>query len=357
MVGRFVLWLWSFPALARLALISGAAVHDKHALSSAFVSGFVEANLRNSHRRMKTRRFLAGQLDLRNNRSTLEILDRLRRFELPTISSGEKRTRISVPSGRGASTRKFPAPSGWNCYPRPGTSLWRSSPNILWACCETSLKRRHPCQGHSAERKDTLQTWRCRRHCQARPFTVGLGTPTPGPTIYRRQALLAMGAAFVAGAAVGRAHEQQDTHSHISRARFPIPLGIPPVLRPTRSDTGADYYEIRQQESRIEVFPGAVTTVWGYEGLFPGPTIKARRGRPVVVRHTNELSHHTVVHLHGAVTTCNGFPTEIKRSCHGTHGLRYRTINELRRFHTQSRDASHGSESVHGAHRPVPTGR
>jgi pimeloyl-ACP methyl ester carboxylesterase len=85
LVGRFVLWLWSFPAMARLALLAGSAVHDRHALSAAFVSGFVEANLGSTRRRTKTRRFLAGQLDARNNRCTLEILDRLRGFERPTM--------------------------------------------------------------------------------------------------------------------------------------------------------------------------------------------------------------------------------------------------------------------------------
>jgi pimeloyl-ACP methyl ester carboxylesterase len=85
LIGRIVLWLWSFPAMARLALIAGAAVHDKHALSSAFVKDFVRANLATHHKRMKTRRFLAGQLDTSNNRSTLTVLDKLRAFERPTM--------------------------------------------------------------------------------------------------------------------------------------------------------------------------------------------------------------------------------------------------------------------------------
>jgi spore coat protein A, manganese oxidase len=122
-----------------------------------------------------------------------------------------------------------------------------------------------------------------------------------------------MGAAFIAGTAAARANEQRDTRSQFSRDRFQVSLPIPPVLRPSRTDADADYYEIRHRESRVEIFPGAATTVWGYEGLFPGPTIRARRGRPVLVRHTNELSHHTVVHLHGAVTSSesDGFPTEM----------------------------------------------
>jgi hypothetical protein len=35
LVGRVVLWLWSFPTMARLALLAGDDVYDKHALSVA----------------------------------------------------------------------------------------------------------------------------------------------------------------------------------------------------------------------------------------------------------------------------------------------------------------------------------
>jgi pimeloyl-ACP methyl ester carboxylesterase len=85
LIGPIVLWLWSFPVMARLALLMGAAVHDRHSLSATFVEGFVHANLGTRHRRMKIRRFLAGQLDTSNNRSTLIVLDGLRAFERPTM--------------------------------------------------------------------------------------------------------------------------------------------------------------------------------------------------------------------------------------------------------------------------------
>jgi FtsP/CotA-like multicopper oxidase with cupredoxin domain len=122
-----------------------------------------------------------------------------------------------------------------------------------------------------------------------------------------------MGAAFIAGTAVGNSYKQRDQQAQISRMRFQVPLPLPPVLAPVRTDAEADYYEIRQRERRIEIFPGASTAVWGYEGLFPGPTIKSRRGRRVVTRHTNELPHPTVVHLHGAVVPddSDGFPTDV----------------------------------------------
>jgi FtsP/CotA-like multicopper oxidase with cupredoxin domain len=94
--------------------------------------------------------------------------------------------------------------------------------------------------------------------------------------------------------------------------RFRVPLPVPPVLNPVRSDATGDYYEIVQREATVEILPGIQTRIWGYNGAFPGPTIRARRGRAVFVTHTNRLSVPTVVHLHGGVTRpeFDGFPTD-----------------------------------------------
>jgi len=100
--------------------------------------------------------------------------------------------------------------------------------------------------------------------------------------------------------------------SQVAVREFRVPLRIPPVLSPVRSDSTADYYEIFSRETTAEIIPGLPTRVWGYNGSFPGPTIEARRGRTVVVRHTNHLDRPTVVHLHGGITEpeSDGFPTD-----------------------------------------------
>ncbi len=94
---------------------------------------------------------------------------------------------------------------------------------------------------------------------------------------------------------------------------FTIPLTLPPVARPTSTDGGVDRYDIRQRVGRQRILPGVDTEIWGYEGVFPGPTIEARRGRPVEVTHHNELPVPTVVHLHGAVAAPehDGYPTDL----------------------------------------------
>jgi len=95
--------------------------------------------------------------------------------------------------------------------------------------------------------------------------------------------------------------------------RFEVALPIPPVLEPTRSDEHGDYYEIEARESSALILPGKQTTIQGYNGIFPGPTIKAMRGRPTRVRFINKLQTPVVTHLHGGHTPSDsdGWPTDV----------------------------------------------
>jgi spore coat protein A len=104
---------------------------------------------------------------------------------------------------------------------------------------------------------------------------------------------------------------------------FTIPLRTPPVLQPVRSDDEADYYELAQRVGEIEILPGLKTAVWGYDGIFPGPTIEARSGRRVSVRIRNELPVPTVTHLHGGVTPpeSDGYPTDLVLPVNGGFGV------------------------------------
>jgi pimeloyl-ACP methyl ester carboxylesterase len=85
LLGRLVLWGWSRRSLFRWTLIDARAVHDPRFLTPELLDGYIRANLGDRHRRSRTRRFLACQLDPANNRVTLELLEGLRRFDHPTL--------------------------------------------------------------------------------------------------------------------------------------------------------------------------------------------------------------------------------------------------------------------------------
>ena len=106
------------------------------------------------------------------------------------------------------------------------------------------------------------------------------------------------------------------------RSAVPIPvpfsrsLTLPPTAVPdSRTTAGAagEHYTLVQRATRADIIPGLPTTIWGYNGTFPGPTIRARTGRPISVLVRNDLEVGTVVHLHGGRTPAesDGYPTDL----------------------------------------------
>jgi spore coat protein A len=89
---------------------------------------------------------------------------------------------------------------------------------------------------------------------------------------------------------------------------FTRPLTVPRVL-----DAAAGPVSIVQRPGMAEILPGIQTPIWGYGGEFPGPTIRARSGRPAIVEHHNDLPVPVVVHLHGGHTPPgdDGYPTDV----------------------------------------------
>jgi spore coat protein A, manganese oxidase len=144
----------------------------------------------------------------------------------------------------------------------------------------------------------------------------------------RRQALKLFGLTGLAlplGLASCGLTEGAPMRPRLVRSRLPLPqafitrLAVPPVLRPVRSDATTDYYEMTLRPAQAEILPGVRTTVWGYEGIFPGPTISAARGRPAVIRQTNQLPVPIVTHLHGGRTPpeSDGYPTDLVLPANG----------------------------------------
>ncbi len=94
---------------------------------------------------------------------------------------------------------------------------------------------------------------------------------------------------------------------------FQTPLPVPPVLEPARSDASTDYFEMVQKLGKAEILPGLETEVWGYDGIFPGPTVESRSRRKIVVRQRNDLPVPVSTHLHGGRTPpgSDGYPTDL----------------------------------------------
>jgi spore coat protein A, manganese oxidase len=90
-------------------------------------------------------------------------------------------------------------------------------------------------------------------------------------------------------------------------------LQIPPTLVPVSGTATEDRYELLIREGRAEIVPGTLTPVYGYDGIYPGPTIRARKGRTAVVRISNGLSFNQNVHLHGGVVPAasDGHPMQL----------------------------------------------
>jgi spore coat protein A len=124
---------------------------------------------------------------------------------------------------------------------------------------------------------------------------------------------VAAGAALAGCGSAGQTGEQLTSGARLP-APFRVPLPVPPVARPVGADpSGAELYRVTQRAARVEILPGLRTPILGYDGIFPGPTLETRSGRPVIVRHRNELSVPTVVHLHGGHTPHehDGWPLDL----------------------------------------------
>jgi spore coat protein A, manganese oxidase len=85
-------------------------------------------------------------------------------------------------------------------------------------------------------------------------------------------------------------------------APFSVPLTVPPVLVPTRTDATTDYFDIFQRPGLSQILPGRPTPIWGYNGIYPGPTIPLKSFRRAVVTQHNQLQVATSTHLHGGLT-------------------------------------------------------
>jgi spore coat protein A, manganese oxidase len=101
-------------------------------------------------------------------------------------------------------------------------------------------------------------------------------------------------------------------------------LPIPAVLMPT--EPGGTEYEVIMSE--FQQFLGIyspttgdplMTTVWGYNGFYPGPTFEAHLGTPISVRYINDLPESHLLPLDTTIHGANMGAPEVRAVVH-LHG-------------------------------------
>src|SRR5262245_55955226 len=113
--------------------------------------------------------------------------------------------------------------------------------------------------------------------------------------------------------------------------KYVDPLPVMPSIRPHGTVRGMALYDVTMHPCEQRLHRDlAPTRLWGYNGVYPGPTFDVRRGHPIAVNWKNELpARHpfpidfgihgaetdkpevrTVVHLHGAkvMPDSDGYP-------------------------------------------------
>src|SRR4029453_12656596 len=69
---------------------------------------------------------------------------------------------------------------------------------------------------------------------------------------------------------------------------------------------------LEARTAQFSLVPGGPTTMWTYNGMVPGPLIRAQVGNRVIVHFTNSLPEETTIHWHGLRVTAamDGMPGE-----------------------------------------------
>jgi spore coat protein A len=167
-----------------------------------------------------------------------------------------------------------------------------------------------------------------------------------------RQGLFSLGSSYYPKS-TKHSHAKQEYVAPVSvgesLAKYVDALPIPPVIAAAKKAGTVLHIEMRECKQKVhrDLPP---TTVWGYNGVWPGPTIEARRGVPLVVDWNNKLPERhllpidttihgaestlpavrTITHLHGAAVDpdSDGYP-EAWFTAHGETGPKFKSTRTL----------------------------
>jgi FtsP/CotA-like multicopper oxidase with cupredoxin domain len=121
--------------------------------------------------------------------------------------------------------------------------------------------------------------------------------------IKRRAPVRLIAAALLACSLVGLPAGAQETPP-LSSSDISQPEGWDADLRmPEAQDVNPDptvlEFSLEAKITEMEILPGTKTPVWAYNGMLPGPLIRAKVGDRLIVHFTNSLPEATTIHWHG----------------------------------------------------------
>ena len=121
------------------------------------------------------------------------------------------------------------------------------------------------------------------------------------PAVLAAALIVLLGTATRAGAPMVRsaAQSQPLTAQDVSQPEgWDADLTLP---QPTDLNPDPRIVEINLEAkiASLEITPGVLTPVWTYNGLLPGPYIRATVGDTVIVHFKNSLPEETTIHWHG----------------------------------------------------------
>ncbi|MDB4893828.1 MAG: Bilirubin oxidase [Firmicutes bacterium] len=99
--------------------------------------------------------------------------------------------------------------------------------------------------------------------------------------------------------------------------KFVDPVPIPETLQPIGHEQGEPLFKVTMLQVKQKLhrdFPP--TTVWGYEGKYPGPTIEAQRHQPIQVRYLNELPTTHLLPVDTSVHGAEAFRPQVRTVVH-----------------------------------------
>mgnify|MGYP000002915724 FL=1 len=112
---------------------------------------------------------------------------------------------------------------------------------------------------------------------------------------------------------------------------------VPSVREPDGTRDGVDFYDVKLEEFEQQLHPDLPpTTVWGFDGSYPGPTFDVQAGEPIKVRYDN--SRLPSDHLFGVDTSIGGTQSsdyddydgevpEVRNAIH-IHGANIRSMDD-----------------------------